>query len=182
VDLPLKTRLALRWNRSQEKSNRNVGLALRNEKYPFSNLLVLLPKNSDHSRKARMFIQSLQNAIGPEGRIQVRYIAMRRNLEFVDSSINDRLITYSNEHINRWGLPYKSFLEIVFTTQPDAVIDLNLDFDPVSATIVQQSNAPMRIGFYTEESEKYYNILIDRKGSDYIEKGFRNIQQLLGLV
>lgn len=182
MDLPLKTRLALRWNRSQEKSNRNVGLALRNEKYPFSNLLVLLPKNSDHSRKARMFIQSLQNAIGPEGRIQVRYIAMRRNLEFVDSSINDRLITYSNEHINRWGLPYKSFLEIVFTTQPDAVIDLNLDFDPVSATIVQQSNAPMRIGFYTEESEKYYNILIDRKGSDYIEKGFRNIQQLLGLV
>jgi len=73
-------------------------------------------------------------------------------------------------------------LEIVFSSQPDAVIDLNLDFDPVSATIVQQSNAPMRIGFYTEESEQYYNILIDRKGSDYIEKGFLNIQQLLGLV
>jgi hypothetical protein len=164
------------------KSNSSVGLALRKERYPFSNLLVLLPKKPEHSRMARIFIQSLQNAIGSEGRIQVRYIAMRRNLEFIDSSINDRLITYSNEHINRWGLPYKSFLEIVFSSQPDAVIDLNLDFDPVSATIVQQSNAPMRIGFYTEESEQYYNILIDRKGSDYIEKGFLNIQQLLGLV
>jgi hypothetical protein len=164
------------------KSNNSVGLALRKERYPFSNLLVLLPKKPEHSRMARIFIQSLQNAIGSEGRIQVRYIAMRRNLEFIDSSINDRLITYSNEHINRWGLPYKSFLEIVFSSQPDAVIDLNLDFDPVSATIVQQSNAPMRIGFYTEESEQYYNILIDRKGSDYIEKGFLNIQQLLGLV
>ena len=73
-------------------------------------------------------------------------------------------------------------MEIVFSSQPDAVIDLNLDFDPISATIAQQSNAPMRIGFYTEESEQYYNILIDRKGSDYIEKGFLNIQQLLGLV
>jgi hypothetical protein len=182
MDLPLKTRMALRWNLSRKKSNSNVGLALRKERYPFSNLLVLLPKKPEHSRMARIFIQSLQNAIGPEGRIQVRYIAMRRNLEFIDSSINDRLITYSNEHINRWGLPYKSFLEIVFSSQPDAVIDLNLDFDPVSATIVQQSNAPMRIGFYTEESEQYYNILIDRKGSDYIEKGFLNIQQLLGLV
>jgi hypothetical protein len=182
VDLPLKTRMALRWNLSREKSNSNVGLALRKERYPFSNLLVLLPKKPEHSRMARIFIQSLQNAIGPEGRIQVRYIAMRRNLEFIDSSINDRLITYSNEHLNRWGLPYKSFLEIVFSSQPDAVIDLNLDFDPVSATIVQQSNAPMRIGFYTEESEQYYNIMIDRKGSDYIEKGFLNIQQLLGLV
>lgn len=182
MDLPLKTRMALRWNLSRKKSNSNVGLALRKERYPFSNLLVLLPKKPEHSRMARIFIQSLQNAIGSEGRIQVRYIAMRRNLEFIDSSINDRLITYSNEHINRWGLPYKSFLEIVFSSQPDAVIDLNLDFDPVSATIVQQSNAPMRIGFYTEESEQYYNILIDRKGSDYIEKGFLNIQQLLGLV
>ncbi len=182
MDLPLKTRMALRWNLSREKSNSNVGLALRKERYPFSNLLVLLPKKPEHSRMARIFIQSLQNAIGPEGRIQVRYIAMRRNLEFIDSSINDRLITYSNEHLNRWGLPYKSFLEIVFSSQPDAVIDLNLDFDPVSATIVQQSNAPLRIGFYTEESEQYYNIMIDRKGSDYIEKGFLNIQQLLGLV
>ncbi len=174
--------MALRWNLSREKSNSNVGLALRKERYPFSNLLVLLPKKPEHSRMARIFIQSLQNAIGPEGRIQVRYIAMRRNLEFIDSSINDRLITYSNEHLNRWGLPYKSFLEIVFSSQPDAVIDLNLDFDPVSATIVQQSNAPMRIGFYTEESEKYYNILIERKGSEYLEIGFRNIQQLLGLT
>ena len=182
MDLPLKTRMALRWNLSREKSNSNVGLALRKERYPFSNLLVLLPKKPEHSRMARIFIQSLQNAIGPEGRIQVRYIAMRRNLEFIDSSINDRLITYSNEHLNRWGLPYKSFLEIVFSSQPDAVIDLNLDFDPVSATIVQQSNAPMRIGFDNEESEEYYKIMIDRKGSDYIEKGFLNIQQLLGLV
>jgi len=40
----------------------------------------------------------------------------------------------------------------------------------------------MRIGFYTEESEKYYNILIERKGSEYLEIGFRNIQQLLGLT
>ena len=63
---------------------------------------------------ARIFIQALQNAIGPEGRIQVRYIAMRRNLEYIDSSINDRLITYSKEHVNRWGLLHKSFLEIIF--------------------------------------------------------------------
>ena len=182
MDLPLKTRMALWLNRTREKSNGKVGLALRKERYPISNLLVLLPKNPEHSRLARIFIQSLQNAIGPEGRILVRYVAMRRNLEFVDSSINDRLITYSNEHLNRWGLPHKSFLEIIFSTKLDAVIDLNLDFDAVSATIVQQSKAPMRIGFYTEESEKYFNILIERKGSDYIEKGFRNIQQLLGLI
>jgi|TARA_B100001079_G_scaffold269475_1_gene281767 hypothetical protein len=182
VDLPLKTRMALWWNRPREKTNGPVGLAIRKERYPITNLLVLLPKKPEHSHMARMFIQVLQNAMGPEGRLQIRYIAIRRNLEYVDSSINDRLITYSKEHVNRWGLPHKSFLDLIFTSQPDAVIDLNLEFDPFTVAIAQHSNAPMRIGFYTEEGEKYYNILIKRKGSDYIEKGFLNIQQLLGLT
>jgi hypothetical protein len=74
VDLPLKTRMALWLNRTREKSNGKVGLALRKERYPISNLLVLLPKNPEHSRLARIFIQSLQNAIGPEGRILVRLL------------------------------------------------------------------------------------------------------------
>jgi len=119
--------------------------------------------------------------MGPQGRIQVRYIVKRRNLEYVDPSINDRLITYSDEHVNRWGLPEQSLLEIIFVSRPEVVIDLNVEFDPISAAIVQQSGAPMRIGFYNEENEKYFNILIERKESDYFEEGYLKIQQLLGL-
>jgi len=156
-------------------------LSLRQERYPYSNLLVLLPKTEEQSRVARLFIQSLQNAMGPQGRIQVRYIVKRRNLEYVDPSINDRLITYSDEHVNRWGLPEQSLLEIIFVSRPEVVIDLNFEFDPISAAIVQQSGAPMRIGFYNEENEKYFNILIERKESDYFEDGYLKIQQLLGL-
>ncbi len=180
MDLPVKTRMALWWDRSRGKNVRTE-LGLRKEQEPISNILVILPKNPEHSAMTRIFIQSLQNAIGPKSRMQVRFVTMRQNLEYIDSAINDRLITYSNEHVNRWGLPQKSFLDIVFTSRPHAVVDLNRDFDPISASIVQHSKAPMRIGFYSEEKEKYYNILIDGKDENYMDKGYQNIQQLLGL-
>ncbi|MFQ6677689.1 MAG: hypothetical protein ACE5D0_05145 [Fidelibacterota bacterium] len=182
MNLPLKTRIALWWGRHRKDSLFQPNLLLGKEKYPFSNFLILLPKSPESSRAARMFTQSLQNAIGPQGHIQVRYIAKRINLEYVDTAINDRLITYSDENINRWGLPEQSLLKIIFVSKPEVVIDLNLEFDPVSATIVQQSAAPMRIGFYNEENEKYFNILIDRNENEFIENGYKKIQQLLGLA
>lgn len=182
MNLPWKTRIALWWDRPRKDTFANPNLSLRKEKYPFSNLLILLPKKPEYSRAARMFIQSLQNAMGPQGRIQVRYIAKRINLEYVEPAINDRLITYSDENINRWGLLEQSFLEIIFVSKPEVVVDLNLDFDPVSATIVQKSGAPMRIGFYNKENEKYFNILIERNENEYLEEGYKKIQQLLGLA
>lgn len=172
--------MALWWNRPKRTMS-DPALALRNERDPISNILVILPKNPEHSAMARIFIQSLQNAVGPKGRMQVRFVTMRQNLEYIDASINDRLITYSNEHVNKWGLLNKSFLEIVFSSKPHAVIDLNQEFDPVSASIVQYSKAPLRIGFYMEEKEKYYNVLIDNKDDNFMDKGLQNIQQLLGL-
>jgi len=181
VDLPVKTRMALWWNRQKGK-DANLKLALSDERDSISSVLVILPKNPEHSAMARIFIQSLQNAIGPDGRMHVRFVTLRQNLEYIDSAINDRLITYSTEHVNRWGLLNKSFLDNVFSDQPHAVIDLNRDFDPISASIVQQSMAPLRIGFYTEEKEEYYNILIDGKDENYMDKGYQNIQQLLGLL
>lgn len=120
--------------------------------------------------------------MGPKDRIQVRFIAKRMNLEYVDNRINDRLITYSDDHINRWGLLEQSFLDIIFVSKPEVVIDLNIDFDPVSATIVQKSGAPMRIGFYNKDNEKYFNILIERNENEYLEEGYKKIQQLLGLT
>lgn len=180
MDIPLKTRLALWWKRP--RMNDDPYLYLQKSRLPITNILVLLPKKREQSRIARMFIQSLQNAAGPERRLHIRFVTMRQNLENIDPEITDRLITYSSEHVNRWGLPQQALLDIILPTQPQAVIDLNREFDPVSSIIVQHSRAPLRIGFYTAEKEKYYNILIDAVETDHLGQGYHNIQQLLGLT
>ncbi len=181
MDLSLKTRLALWWNRPGKHTFTPLALALREQKQVFSNLLVLLPTAPEQSRSAHMFIQSLQNTIGPSAKLHVRYVAKRRNLEYFDSQINDRLITYSKDHLNRWGLPEQSLLEIIITSPPEVVVDLNVGFDPVSVMITKYSRAPLRIGFYHEDSERYYNILIKHGQNRFINEGYSKIQQLLGL-
>ena len=63
----------------------------------------------------------------------------------------------------------------------DAVLDLNQSFAPVSATICQRVSAPIKMSFYSEDGESYYNIMVRRKGEELAESGFREIFQFLGI-
>jgi hypothetical protein len=46
---------------------------------------------------------------------------------------------------------------------------------------MQVARAEVKIGYYSRKKEQYYNILIDRKKTDFLERGNRYIIQLLGL-
>jgi len=46
---------------------------------------------------------------------------------------------------------------------------------------MQVARAEVKIGYYSRKKERYYNILIDRKKTDFLERGNRYIIQLLGL-
>jgi hypothetical protein len=46
---------------------------------------------------------------------------------------------------------------------------------------MQAARAEVKIGYYSSKGERYYNILIDRKNTDFLERGNRYIIQLLGL-
>ena len=63
----------------------------------------------------------------------------------------------------------------------NAAIDLNPDFNPIAITLMQAARAEVKIGYYSRKRERYYNILIDRKNTDFLERGNRYIIQLLGL-
>jgi ADP-heptose:LPS heptosyltransferase len=58
-------------------------------------------------------------------------------------------------------------------------IDLNPQFHPYSAAAVLQSDAPKRIGFHTEEADKFFNIQISRKESDPVESAYQYIFKLI---
>jgi hypothetical protein len=37
------------------------------------------------------------------------------------------------------------------------------------------------VGFYSEEGEDYFNVMIRRHGSDLMESGFKEIFQIMGI-
>ena len=62
-----------------------------------------------------------------------------------------------------------------------AVIDLNPEFNPFATSLTKHIEANIKIGYYSKYAEKYYNILIERKDTDFLERGNSYIIQLLGL-
>ncbi len=90
--------------------------------------------------------------------------------------------TYNiHSEISLFQLPRKEFLKRVLSKRFDAVVDMHPEFKLPTAYLTYFSNAPLRIGFSSEFSEYFFNIIIDKKRNDFIEKGYQKIQKLLGI-
>jgi hypothetical protein len=42
-------------------------------------------------------------------------------------------------------------------------------------------NAPLKVGFFSDNGENYYNIMIRRHGEELAESGFKEVFQILGI-
>jgi hypothetical protein len=88
---------------------------------------------------------------------------------------------FTEADLNRWGLPGKELNWACQRIQVDAVLDLNQAFAPISATICSTVSAPLKVGFFSEEGDQYFNVMIRRHGTELMESGFKEIFQILGI-
>lgn len=180
VKIPLKTKFALKYYRrrmrrtdlipTQRMSHNTVGA---------TSILFLLPESPENIRTARHFLKSIKHSI-PDDK-EIRYLCNIAVKSEYDSIIEDNLHTYSEDYLTRWGLPQISFVDLLFQDEYDAVADLHAHFNPVTAFLVLRSGAGLRIGFNSEEADHYFNIVLDHSGTDFLEKGYRNLQKVLGI-
>ncbi len=182
MKIPLKTRLALWWLRHRQKPTPHSNpLALRRHGRQVSSLLLFLPTNGDDLRVARIFLQSVSNAIGPQGTVKTYAVIKHTLLDTLQETLHTQFIPYFQEDVNGWGLPTEALVKRVLFRDFDALVDLNPRFNPLVAAITYRSDAPLRICFHTPLGEPYFNVTIEKKGTDFLEAGYEDIQQLLGL-
>ena len=182
MDLPIKTRAALFW-RSLFFGTKNTDapLALDNNNPELGSVLFLLPEAEHYIRVVRIFLQSIQNALGPFPVMKIEYVLAKKSRISYGNLVKEPLIVYSSSDLNYWGLPKRKLLNKCSGLDISAAIDLNPDFNPIAVTLMQAARAEVKIGYYSRKGERYYNILIDRKNTDFLERGNRYIMQLLGL-
>ena len=90
-------------------------------------------------------------------------------------------ILFSDTDLNRLGLPGKELLWSCQRINVDAILDLNQSFNPISAILCETINAPLKVGFFSDNGENYYNIMIRRHGEELAESGFKEVFQILGI-
>ena len=149
-------------------------------KIPIS-YLIILPEHATESDLAKRFIESMRNALGPRKKRNMRLLGPEIIGNLIDIHEFNDYIFYTDEDLNRWGKPGKELIGACEKIKVDTILDLNQEFAPSSAALSKIISAPMKIGFYSEEGEKIYNIMIRRKGEDLAESGFKEIFQILGI-
>ena len=182
MDLPIKTRIGLFWKGLFFGiKNTDAPLALDKNIPELGGVLFLLPEAENHIRVVRIFLQSIHNALGPYPAMKIEYALAKKSRISYGTLVKEPLIVYSSNDLNYWGLPKRALLNKCSGLDINAAIDLNPDFNPIAVTLMQVARAEVKIGYYSIKKERYYNILIDRKKTDFLERGNRYIIQLLGL-
>ena len=64
----------------------------------------------------------------------------------------------SDKHLNRWGLPEQSVISQVDILNCDAIVDLNPEFNPAHAVLINKVNSSLKIGFESKWSHELFNV------------------------
>ena len=176
------TKAAFWWYRFRSKHKRNVkSLSVSTNGKSPDRFLIVLPEHSTETDLAKRFISSMKNALGPKGANQMKILGTTSVGNLLDLTEFHDFILYSEEDLNRWGLPDKELILTCNKIKVDAVLDLNQKFSPISATLCGEISAPLKVGFYSDEGEDFYNIMVRTTGEELAESGFKEIFQILGM-
>lgn len=142
-----------------------------------NNALIILPDGQGNSRIARYFLKSVYNKKEP----QLSFLMNTQLYHSFTRPFPADVLTYSAEDIGYYQLPKRELVDRVLAQKYHAVVDMHPTFNLATAYLTYLSNAPIRVGFRSKFSEHFFNVLIDRKSSDFLEKGYLSIQKLLNL-
>ena len=174
----LKMRVIIWWLRVTRKlRSRGHLLAFKKSGSGVRSALIILPKGRENARIAMYFLKSLPENNG----VKLNFLMDSTLYHFFNGALPQNVFIYSVDDINWFQLPKKELVERVFAQSYDAVVDMHPSFNLATAYLTYMSNAPFRIGFSGEFSELFFNIEIDRKSSEFVEKGYQWIQKLLNL-
>ncbi|NOZ03212.1 MAG: hypothetical protein GXO92_01195 [FCB group bacterium] len=179
MHIPLKTRLSLWWRGFRHRGADDNSLLISSRGKGVSSILFILPDAPETIRLVNHFFKSLSLTDKPD--LELRFVCEQSVLKFFEQTIRAPIITYTEKDLNWWRLPRKEFTDKVFAQPVDAVVDLCPKFRPVSATVIQVSNAPLRIGFLSKWADRYFNVVMIHRSGDLLEKAYLNMRRLLGL-
>ncbi|MFQ6675396.1 MAG: hypothetical protein ACE5LH_03515 [Fidelibacterota bacterium] len=152
-------------------------LALRKGGRGIRKALIILPGGAQSSRIARYVLKSLR----PGEEVRLDYLIDRRLYHSFSNALPPGAQMYSSDDVGWFQLPKKGFIRRVLSQSYDAVVDLHPSFNLVTAYLAYLSRAPLRVGFSSPFSRHFFNVEIDRKSSDFLERGYLSIQKLLAL-
>ena len=112
----------------------------------------------------------------------VCYVCHEDALPFYPKEVHTNFITFDDDNLNQMGIiNTEPWLDHMRALNYDALVDLNLSFNPAAAMLAWELDVPLKIGFQSSMADKLYTVILEHKGTGFLEKNFQTIEQLLGI-
>lgn len=118
-------------------------------------VLVVLP-TGEEAREAWRFVKSL----GLSARKVIPVVLAGEVTTYVPAEFISRVIRLEDDDTNLIGLPKQDFAQRVWKENPDVALCLAPTFDIASAVLVGASPAPFRVGFYDDEADPFFDLMV----------------------
>tara|TARA_B100000427_G_scaffold117724_1_gene97980 strand:- start:1443 stop:1946 length:504 start_codon:yes stop_codon:yes gene_type:complete len=133
--------------------------------------LVILPDNDIAFEMAQLFSEKTNNT--------VHYLLKNSISSFYSDMIINNSIQYTYNDMNSLGLPREIFIKKIRGYNFENIIDLNTNFSRFGAFLCLFCNSKVRMGFNYDNSEKYYNVILDSNYQQDLNGTFKMIQEFI---
>ena len=178
MDIPWEFRCLFWWKNLMKKTHRDPLIKINSDGNGVSSILFLLPNKKEHAQIINYLIKREKELPG----YTIRYVCHKDALPFYPTELHKHFITFDDDNLNQIGIiNTQSFIDRIKALNYDALIDLNISFNPAATMLAWELYNPLKIGFQSSMADKLYTVILENKRNGFFEKNFQTIEQLLGL-
>lgn len=175
MKIPYHFKIMLLWKYYLNNQKNQKLIKMNNNATGSKSILYFLPDNKKESQIVNYLIQdSIQK------NQSIYYFCKQDSLINYKNNSHENFIIYQDSDLNNLG--FFNNMEIIDhlnSLECDALVDLNLSFNPVSLIISYELKYSIKIGFKSDVSDKIFNIILEKNKKALFEKNFQIIKQLL---
>jgi hypothetical protein len=138
--------------------------------------LVLLPESTRDIASVQWIVRNLSERFS-SGSLTI--VATKEQVQWMKGDNRFQILTYTRNDISTWYVPRQELLGKMKRSTFDIAFDLNTTFALPSAFLCRESKAPVRVSFFKNYADDFYNFQINTKSVSSLAVAYRNLVRCL---
>lgn len=138
--------------------------------------LVLLPEATRDIASVQWIVRNFSERFS-SGSLTI--VATNEQIQWVKDDNRFQTLMYTPRDISTWYIPRQELLGKMKRSTFDIAFDLNTTFALPSAFLCRESKAPLRVSFFKNHADDFYNFQINTKSVNSLAVAYRNLVRCL---
>ena len=172
----LRLRVGLLYSRFHFRKMKDPALRFTEAVSRARRALVVLPEATRDIASVQWIIRNLSERFS-SGSLTV--VATAEQVQWMKGENQFQILTYTPDDISAWFLPSQQLRGKMKRSTFDVAFDLNTTFTLPGAFLCRESKAPLRVSFFKNYADEFYNFQVSTKSANSLAVAYRNLVRCL---